>query len=473
MKLKMQERGQSLVLIALAVIGLFGFSGLAIDGSRVFSDRRNAQNAADTAALAAALARIREPIVADKATAAEQAAMQRAISNGYDNDANSTVEVHMCDEVGLNPPCEGLPGLANKAEYIQVKIESTIPATFARIVGRQEFKNIVTAVAHAEDSIPGPLFDGAALVTLKPDGDATFVANGSAYLDVVNSGVFNNSRDHCGMTIVGSGDYNVDTSFQVAGLYDKKCEKGVVDLNGAPVQPTNPVKYPPDLTIPIPDIVCSGNGSVSTSGDTTTITPGNFASGVTINSTQHVIFAPGNYCFGGNVDIAGSANVIANDVNFEFGPGSSFSTTGNSDFTCYNALFHVNGGSGVNFGGTGSNYCNNVTFIASTGSIGGLGNGENRLFAPTGGIYEGLLVYMPFGNGSDLKLAGNQNAEFTGTILAVSAPITITGVSSSTGFRSQIIGYTVELQGSSSTTLIYDPEDQIKHVDPSAITLTK
>ena len=473
MKLKMQERGQSLVLIALAVIGLFGFSGLAIDGSRVFSDRRNAQNAADTAALAAALARIREPIVADKATAAEQAAMQRAISNGYDNDANSTVEVHMCDEKGLDPPCEGLPGLANKAEYIQVKIESTIPATFARIVGRQEFKNIVTAVAHAEDSIPGPLFDGAALVTLKPDGDATFVANGSAYLDVVNSGVFNNSRDHCGMTIVGSGDYNVDTSFQVAGLYDKKCEKGVVDLNGAPVQPTNPVKYPPDLTIPIPDIVCSGNGSVSTSGATTTITPGNFASGVTINSTQHVIFAPGNYCFGGNVDIAGSANVIANDVNFEFGPGSSFSTTGNSDFTCYNALFHVNGGSGVNFGGTGSNYCNNVTFIASTGSIGGLGNGENRLFAPTGGIYEGLLVYMPFGNGSDLKLAGNQNAEFTGTILAVSAPITITGVSSSTGFRSQIIGYTVELQGSSSTTLIYDPEDQIKHVDPSAITLTK
>ena len=473
MKLKMQERGQSLVLIALAVIGLFGFSGLAIDGSRVFSDRRNAQNAADTAALAAALARIREPIVADKATAAEQAAMQRAISNGYDNDANSTVEVHMCDEVGLNPPCEGLPGLANKAEYIQVKIESILPATFARIVGRQEFKNIVTAVAHAEDSIPGPLFDGAALVTLKPDGDATFVANGSAYLDVVNSGVFNNSRDHCGMTIVGSGDYNVDTSFQVAGLYDKKCEKGVVDLNGAPVQPTNPVKYPPDLTIPIPDIVCSGSGSVSTSGDTTTITPGNFASGVTINSTQHVIFAPGNYCFGGNVDIAGSANVIANDVNFEFGPGSSFSTTGNSDFTCYNALFHVNGGSGVNFGGTGSNYCNNVTFIASTGSIGGLGNGENRLFAPTGGIYAGLLVYMPFGNGSDLKLAGNQNAEFTGTILAVSAPITITGVSSSTGFRSQIIGYTVELQGSSSTTLIYDPEDQIKHVDPSAITLTK
>ena len=58
MKPRLQERGQALILIALAAVGLFGFSALAIDGSRVFSDRRHAQNAADTAALAAALARV-------------------------------------------------------------------------------------------------------------------------------------------------------------------------------------------------------------------------------------------------------------------------------------------------------------------------------------------------------------------------------------------------------------------------------
>ena len=51
------ERGQALVLIALAAIGLFGITGLAIDGSAKFSDRRHAQNAADTAVLAAALAK--------------------------------------------------------------------------------------------------------------------------------------------------------------------------------------------------------------------------------------------------------------------------------------------------------------------------------------------------------------------------------------------------------------------------------
>ncbi len=58
---KKSEKGQALVIIALAAVGLFAFTALAIDGSRVFSDRRHAQNAADTAVLAAALAKIRTP----------------------------------------------------------------------------------------------------------------------------------------------------------------------------------------------------------------------------------------------------------------------------------------------------------------------------------------------------------------------------------------------------------------------------
>ncbi|HMD81065.1 MAG TPA: pilus assembly protein TadG-related protein [Anaerolineales bacterium] len=53
------ESGQTLVIIAFAAVILFGFAALAIDGSIVFSDRRHAQNAADTAALDAALSKTR------------------------------------------------------------------------------------------------------------------------------------------------------------------------------------------------------------------------------------------------------------------------------------------------------------------------------------------------------------------------------------------------------------------------------
>jgi len=45
------ERGQVLVLLVLALVGLLGFTALAIDGGMVYSDRRTAQNAADASAL--------------------------------------------------------------------------------------------------------------------------------------------------------------------------------------------------------------------------------------------------------------------------------------------------------------------------------------------------------------------------------------------------------------------------------------
>ena len=53
------ERGQVLVIAVLALVGLIGITGLAIDGSAAYTDRRRAQNAADSAALAAALAHVR------------------------------------------------------------------------------------------------------------------------------------------------------------------------------------------------------------------------------------------------------------------------------------------------------------------------------------------------------------------------------------------------------------------------------
>src|SRR5512138_1353960 len=106
MTIRKAEKGQALILIALAAVGLFAFAALAIDGSRVFSDRRHAQNAADTSVLAAALAKVRGQ---DYAAAAQA----RAVSNGFQNGVNSTVEVHLCDEAGLTPPCEGLPAGAN------------------------------------------------------------------------------------------------------------------------------------------------------------------------------------------------------------------------------------------------------------------------------------------------------------------------------------------------------------------------
>ena len=59
MKINSSEKGQALIIITFAAVGLFAFAALAIDGGMVFSDRRHSQNASDTAVLASALARAR------------------------------------------------------------------------------------------------------------------------------------------------------------------------------------------------------------------------------------------------------------------------------------------------------------------------------------------------------------------------------------------------------------------------------
>ena len=65
-----KDRGQALVIVAFGLAALIGMAALAIDGGNVYSDRRHAQNAADTAALAAGLGFIRDPADWSAASAA-------------------------------------------------------------------------------------------------------------------------------------------------------------------------------------------------------------------------------------------------------------------------------------------------------------------------------------------------------------------------------------------------------------------
>ena len=464
MKPRSQERGQALIMIALAVVGLFGFTALAIDGSRVFSDRRHAQNAADTAALAAALAKVRGNNFV-------QAGLDRAASNGYVTDADSSVDVHLCSDVGLNPACEGIPGGDDKSEYIQVKIVSTIPTTFARIIGRATVTSVLTAVAKASGTNDQPPFGGAALVALKPDGPKTMEGTGNVSLDVNNSGVFNNSTDSCGMNVVGNGSYSVDTSFQmVSGTY---CNNGNTTLNGGLQQPAQ-IPYPPaNLIVPPPSISCSGNGSQTYDKNTNTYTlqPGNWNGMPPINGNGNVNFSPGNYCFNGSVIINGPTNVVANNVNFKITSGE-FKIAGGT-FTCDKMLVYIDGGSGMHFTGNGGTYCNEVTFYARTGDVTWNGNVSNRLYAPTGGTYEGLLIYLPYENSSALTINGTSGNELTGSIIAVHSPITVNGNSMTNGLHTAITGYTIGLSGVGTITINYDPKEQYVPIEPNMVGLTK
>lgn len=104
------ERGASTVIIALMMPALLGMQGLVIDGTRLFVERRALQNAADAAALAAAIyLPSTDPAVL---TQARLAAVEYAALNGFtidpgdvvfsaDATANDRVTVRTDAEVGF------------------------------------------------------------------------------------------------------------------------------------------------------------------------------------------------------------------------------------------------------------------------------------------------------------------------------------------------------------------------------------
>jgi len=471
MKPKSQERGQALILIALAAVGLFAFSALAIDGSRVFSDRRNAQNAADTAVLAAALAKVRGQDYS-------AAALARASSNGYANDGDSIVEIHLCNETGVT--CQGIPTGADPAEFIQVRIVSTIPTTFARVIGRQTVTSAVEAIARVQGSSSTTSSVSPAMVALRQTG-CGICSGGVLELHVFGSSIFSNSTDTCAppsqgsMDLDGTGTYESQGGFIIPPGGDL-CSNSVVSTivgekkTGAQISPT--------YNIPAPSFTCA-SPEINPATDTTVdadgaivYPPGHYSANLVISSTGNHKFMNGNYCFDNGVEMRGGANVTVTDANFRI-DGGEFFTNGTGSFTCTNLLVYGAGGSGMHLNGNGNNNCTGVTFYMQSGDVTWNGNSVSSLKAPTSGVYKGLLIYIPESNGSQLKINGNSGNELTGSIIAPGSEIVISGVSGSAGYNTQIIGSYITLQGASNTVINYDPDDQYLSPDSPTIELTK
>jgi hypothetical protein len=318
------ERGQALILIALGAIALFAIAGLAIDGSAKMSDRRHAQNAADTAALAGALA------VARGDPNWELDALNRAMENGYDNVfPSNTVEVHNPPVSGIYKDCGDVHFNCN--DYIQVIITSHRDTWFMRVLGINQTTNIVQAVASKIDADPDFNFGGNAVVALNPTGCNALQMGGSSYVKVIGGGIYSNSD--C-----------ASTSFHQMG-------------NCAPIDPADPL-YPlqvldaegddpatitsvggqqlscPSATIatyavgakqyPWPPVYqevaqpaeCSTPGGRTSDATTTYLTPGYFdkipGNGSSWKNT--IVLRPGVYCIGSTLKITSSSQkLLAND----------------------------------------------------------------------------------------------------------------------------------------------------------------
>jgi hypothetical protein len=390
MKNKRFEPGQALILIALAMVGILGMAALVVDGGNSFLDRRRAQNAADSAALASAYTRIKGGDWVGEALAA-------AAENGYNNDGVRNVVVL------YSPPKDGPH--AGDIEYIQIIITSHVNTYFARVIGRQQITNIVEATARTKSAEIKPLLNGIAVVSLAPTSNCTnslsFWVHGEATLDITGGGIFVNSNNQtCALVEQGNGSIRLAEGYSIDIVGGASIQKTHLITPAVTVGVT-PMNYPPPFFLP--KVGCGQDAEVSLDG--TSMTAG--AWGGEFPPPGVTQLGSGVYCL-----------------------GSGMHVTGNLEG--HNVLFRVDNGE--------------VRFNSGADIL---------LDAPSAGANAGLLIYLPMENHSKVVLNGGPGSDITGTILAPAAPILIKGMDSDRGFHSQIIGYTIEADGSSNVVINY------------------
>jgi Flp pilus assembly protein TadG len=299
-----------LVMFILSLTALLGMLGLVADGGVMMATHRRAQNAADSAAMAAALDLMRGQTV-QTATATATTFVQT-----YNGLSGAGVAVHI-------PPTAGPH--AGDANYAEVVVAYTCSTVFAGLVGADATPQVqARAVAGYE-----PLTTGEGAIVLDPTAPTGLTFNGNNTRLKVKGSVVVNSRsngwDQYGQPVpVGttpSSPYAITTSnSQVADPTQAYVQARAVQVVGGVDTPGNirdyddPVNGPsplytgstvgPDplrsLPVPGPSTVSSITGS----GWTTRI------SAVKVSSNQTVTLNPGIY-----EDI----NITGGDVTFNPG----------------------------------------------------------------------------------------------------------------------------------------------------------
>jgi len=438
------ERGQALILITLAAIGLFAAAGLAIDGSAKFSDRRHAQNAADTAALAGAL-----ELARNRTGNWTNVARDVAGKNGYDGMlVTNQVWVYFCDERDSTTSPVDCGPYKTSHDYIQVVVYTNVDTYFARVIGINQTHNTVQAVALARKE--EPLGNGAMISSYDPDpscggaggsGGGSLVVSGSSTLNLNGGGFFLNSDETCGYKAPNCPDLNLTGGAAINSVaaidnIDQK-EGPSPSCPYAPVSEhlnADPIIIPDDVDMPEEPAECgqlATSRNIPVGSDTWYITPGYYAdfpqaniNGDIVGTKQHIIMDPGIYCVGKSIHWSGNTFKSldgTSGVTIYLKQGFDFDLSINSPIT-----------------------------LKATHS---------------GSQYDGYLIIQN-GTHTDIgscTINGGAYLEIEGTIYTPYCDITVNGGSEPTAkINAQLIGWDIKLDGNNTINFNYDPSKVAK-----------
>ncbi|HTS10963.1 MAG TPA: pilus assembly protein TadG-related protein [Candidatus Limnocylindrales bacterium] len=340
-----REAGQAIVVVALALVALLAILGLAVDIGYLRYEKRELQTAADAAAMAGAA----ELPYGDVSSGAKA----DSAANGFTDGANgATVTVN-------NPPLSGQH--VGDSKYVEAIVGKTTPTFFAKAFGVSTVNLKARAVAHLGSG-------NNCIFALDPSASSALSVDGLASIS-----------SQCGIVVESAASNALSCSFfssisassigVVGGVQSFLCGISPHPVTGiATPTPSDPLAYLPTPTVGS----CTFSkqqvytSTTSPPSKPTTINPGVYCGGISIQPGANVILNPGTYI----LTTKNSTGGLTVDV------GSNVST--NTAVSPYGVMFY-------NYGPIGA-----ITFNFTSFSSGN----QVSLSAPTTGTYQGLLFFQ-------------------------------------------------------------------------------
>jgi hypothetical protein len=519
MEKNQKQSGQIIIIIALSLVVIMGFTALAIDGSMIYSEKRSNQAAADSAALAGAGAAAQYLKTANMSgfacggsvsAGAASHAITTAITNASADDI--TLTANDISVSGVTTDC----GNYNGRKYIDVHVVITteVEPRFIGVIRSAPIKTAAEAIARVY--INTTFASGNMIYTTgtacsyssAPYGGIHATGNGN--ITVRHGGIFSNS---C-LQVTGSSDIFVyDGVAQYMGVGTKSFYSGSVKqttvgngiipntnttafiLNdtdtssGASIStytaqsyqlwstytanPNIPEAFWPSpttqpVTADMEDIVlptCPTTARTFPSDSNSanqTVYPGTYSSTASYGAWggYTLTFAPGVYCFSKSLSLGGGSDIIImKGVVLYFTGTGGISFGGTVKPTMDGSSIFITSGAFDLASGIPFNAENFFVYIASGKfSISGAATGTISSFNTSNSVYAipGVLVYMEDSNSSNVEINGSGGLIASGTIYAPNSLVKVTGASTTNTMNVQIIGKAVWVAGSGTITMDAD-----------------
>ncbi len=439
---KSQESGQVLVVLAVALVALLGFTALAIDVGMVYSDRRYDQNVADAAALAggnAALKAMSAALVtwenfdcgmAENSwlpagggapgwlAGAQNQIFTAAISRAATN--NKSIDTDISDQNGVVLRC----GIDYRDKYIDIKVNvSGITRTsFAQLLFGNSLRNTVEAVARVRPITPMASGYAVYATDSKCDGNGV-LSDGGIELGIDGGGIFSKS------CFQGKGNFDVKVTNGTNNMlapyvYQKDGGSGKISPPPTQVQRSAFVFKPKEPKCnDLPHNPTGGEIRIPGEYDGSTFKNGDFK------------LRAGLYCIKGDISLNGGETITSIE--------DDYGLTGVT-------LFFEDGGITANGGAYMSVEAANLDGPAPAG------------------VVRGIVIFSAYGNTSGFTLLGNSLSNYDGTVYVPDGEIEVGGTSDVTPavWSTQLIAKDFWMHGDGVVNIQYKSEKCAK-VPPS------